>query len=202
MLKKTLLVCLAVIVSILLVFGYHHFLKFETYSVNKTIEINDSSYQITDIGHFPFRNKDSFGETVELNMPWYFEANWISFDWQLRLGKVDHFFSFPYNKDNSNITNSGTFTGDQSDLDMDTMTITINSSQYQVQQMEMSNMTDDMNEMKVTFTVELDQKINTLNAVRLEIGNSGFTMQNLDSREGKHFMLSPIYSNKYQSLHP
>ncbi|MRH41780.1 hypothetical protein GH741_03725 [Aquibacillus halophilus] len=173
-------------------------MKFQTYSVDKTLEINDSAYHITGIGHFPFKNKNEFGETD--GMPWYFEANWVSFEWQIRLGKVDRFFSFPFTKDSSTITVSGTFTGDQSDLDMDT--ININNSPHSVQEMSVSNMNNDMTTMKVALTVELEEKISSLNTVHLQMGNGEVSFQDLDNKKENHYMLSPIYSEKYQSFKP
>lgn len=185
------LIIAGIIMSILLVFGYHHFLTFQTYSVNETLEVKDKySFRIDEIALFPYQHKEEYKKT-----PWYYRVNWLSMQWRNNIAKLDRFFSFPYDKNSSEIVLNGVLSGDYSKFD-NNISITVNSKELKAIGFTMTASVSDDDPSGFVVALKFDEKIKQLRSLILRIEDSTIKWDNLDEVEETHFFLSPFYRQR------
>lgn len=192
--KKIIFFFIGLIISILLVFGYHHFLTFKTYSVDHTLEVSDQYvYNLSDITLYPFQTKNDamFGAT-----PWYYKANRLSLQWRNNLAKVDRFFSFPYDKNSSEIVIKGILLGEKPD--MEKIFIEINNIKYKPTQFGMAHI--QMDSMTFTIRIKIDEMLKSLQNLSLQMQGSELIWDNLSEIESTRYIISP-FLNYYEYIY-
>jgi hypothetical protein len=192
--KRIVLIMAGIIISILLVFGYHHFLKFQTYSVNESLEVKGKySFHINEIALYPYQQKEEYKKS-----PWYYKVNWLSMQWRNNIAKIDRFFSFPYDKSSSEIVLKGVLSGDYTKFD-DNIMITVNSKELKAIGFTMvASVGDKPGKFAVALT--FDEKIKSLQALELRKEDATIKWDNLDETEENHYFLSPFYNQRQHLL--
>lgn len=185
--KKIIFSSVGLIISIFLLFGYHHFLTFLTYSADKMLEVEEKySYRIDEIALFPYQLKDQY----ERQDRWYYSVEWLPLKWKINISKIHHFFSFPFDKSRSEIVLKGELSGERPDLDH--IFITVNNKKVEPTGYTMTNLIGDS--MRFTITVQTDDNLKTLQSLRLHVEDTEIKWSDLDEVKEMHYFFSPFYS--------
>lgn len=199
--KKIVLIVVGIILSILIVFGYPHFLKYETYSVDTTLEINDKySYHISEIALLPFQSKNELER--QKKTPWYFDVDWLSLEWRINIDRMYYFFSFPYNKNSADIVLKGEALGGRSGEmpDLIGTIIEINNTKYKLERFNMTASNGGVNYFVIIVTI--DEEIESLKTVSLQIKNTKVNWDNLEQSKDIRYTFCPFRNfNEYFSNH-
>jgi hypothetical protein len=189
--KKIVFIVLGIIICILLVFGYHHFLKFQTYSVSSILEVeNEYSYDVSEIVLFPFQIKDKYTSLEEV--PWYFKVNWLPYGWRNNIAKIHRFFSFPYKKNSSEIALKGVLSGKQPDIEE--IIVKINNNEYKPKEFHMTNFQDDS--MTFIIMVKTDDSLKSIQSLSLQMENTNLNWDDLEKSKDNQYILSPFYNHR------
>lgn len=189
--KKIIVISCAIFLGVVLMFGYHHFLTFYSYDVSGTIEGEEYSYEVDEIVVFPFQIKQQY-TNLRKDTPWYFKQDWIPIEWATKISKVDHFFSFIYDKESSELVLKGIVNGDHADL-VNKRKIKINNKDYKIKQLTLYNLSGN-DKFKVTISIKSKNVLELNQNLVVHIDHSEQKWSNLESKKEEHHIISPFQS--------